>query len=83
MGVLLKKQAQILEEHLLTDLSTNIKKSVYNHWDRTLTIVFQNDLIYKYLDVEPEVFEEYKTHESKGKAHMSIIKGKYEFEKIN
>lgn len=83
MGVLLKKPAQILEEHLLTDLSTNIKKSVYNHWERTLTIVFQNDQVYKYSGVEPEVFEEYKAYESKGKAHTSIIKGKYEFEKIN
>lgn len=78
-----EKPAQILEEHLLTDSSTNIKKSVYNHWEKTLTLVFQNDLVYRYSDVEPETFEEYKNHESKGKAHMTLIKGKHEFEKIS
>jgi phage-related protein len=78
-----EKPAQVIEEHLLTDSSTNIKKSVYNHWEKTLTLVFQNDQIYKYLEVDEETFEQYKAHDSKGKAHMTLIKGKYEFEKIN
>jgi hypothetical protein len=79
----IEKPAQIIEAHLLTEDSTNIKRSVYNYWEKTLTIVFQNDQAYRYLGIEPEVFEEYKLHESKGKAHTSLIKGKYEFEKIN
>ena len=77
-----EKPSQILEEHLLTESSTNIKKSVYNHFEMTLTVVFQNDQIYKYLDVDPETFDQYKVHESKGKAHTTLIKGKYEFVKI-
>ena len=77
------KPKQVVEEHLLTEESTNIKKSVYNHWEKTLTLVFQNEQVYKYLDVDEETFEQYKSYDSKGKAHMSLIKGKYEFEKIN
>jgi hypothetical protein len=76
------KPKQVVEEHLLTEDSTNIKKSVYNHWDQTLTLVFQNDQTYRYLDVDPQTFEEYKTYESKGKAHQALIKGKFEFKKI-
>jgi phage-related protein len=78
----MEKPKQIIEEHLLTEESSNIKKSVYNHWEKTLTVVFQNDQIYKYLNVDEETFEQYKTHESKGKAHLQLIKGKFEFEKI-
>lgn len=76
------KPKQVVEEHLFTEESTNIKKSVYNHWEKTLTIVFQNDLVYKYLEVDEQTFEEYKKHESKGKAHIQFIKGKFEFEKL-
>jgi hypothetical protein len=78
----MEKPKQILEEHLLTEESSNIKKSVYNHWEKTLTLVFHNDQIYKYLEVDEETFEQYKTHESKGKAHLQMIKGKFEFEKL-
>lgn len=77
----MEKPAQIIEEHLLTEASSNIKKSVYNYWEKTLTIVFQNDQVYRYLNVDEDTFNEYKKHESKGKAHVSLIKGKFEFEK--
>ena len=76
------KPKQVVEEHLFTEESTNIKKSVYNHWEKTLTIVFQNDHVYKYLDVDEETFEEYKKHESKGKAHTQLIRGRFEFERL-
>jgi hypothetical protein len=36
-----QKPKQVVEEHLLTEDSTNIKKSVYNHWEQTLTVIFQ------------------------------------------
>lgn len=78
----MEKPIQVIEEHLLTDTSSNIKKSVYNHWEKTLMIVFQNEQVYKYQNVDEETFSEYKKHESKGKAHVSLIKGKFEFEKI-
>jgi hypothetical protein len=78
----MEKPKQILEEHLLTEESSNIKKSVYNHWEKTLTVVFHNDQIYKYLGVDEETFEQYKTQESKGKAHLQLLRGKFEFEKI-
>jgi hypothetical protein len=78
-----QKPKQVVEEHLLTEDSTNIKKSVYNHWEQTLTVIFQNNQTYRYLDVDPQTFEEYKTYESKGKAHQALIKGKFEFKKID
>ena len=78
-----QKPKQVVEEHLLTEDSTNIKKSVYNHWEQTLTVIFQNDQTYRYSDVDPQTFEEYKTYESKGKAHQALIKGKFEFKKID
>jgi hypothetical protein len=78
----MEKPLQIIEEHLLTESSSNIKKSIYNHWEKTLTLVFHNGHAYKYLEVDEETFKQYKEHESKGKAHVSLIKEKYEFEKL-
>ncbi len=48
----------------------------------TLTIKFRNGSFYKYKDVEPSVFWEFYSAESKGTFLAKNIKKKYEFEKL-
>lgn len=76
-----KKPLQIIEEHLITE-SFTVKKSIYNFWERTLTIIFDDQSIQRHLDVDVDTFEKYKNNESKDTAYQMYIKDNFKSEKI-
>jgi hypothetical protein len=62
--------------------SSNIAAIGYEPATETMCVQFKNGAAYIYLDVKPEVYQEFLDSESKGKFLAQTIKGKYESEKI-
>jgi len=73
-----EKPLQIVEEHLFTE-SSAVKKSIYNFWDKTLVIIFNDNQIHKYADVDSETFLLYKEFPSKKEAFNKYIKNNFKY----
>jgi hypothetical protein len=61
--------------------STVIKSFRYDTASSSLIIIFVSGLVYKYLHVPKEVYEQMKNSFSKGIFFNNHIKGIYDFEK--
>lgn len=71
---------------LLPVNSTNIQAIGYNEQHNILRILFKNGGNYMYFNVEPQIFEQLKTSQSKGKTLNECVirhKDKYKYLKIN
>ena len=71
---------------LLPVYSTNIQAIGYNEQQKILRILFKNGGNYMYFNVEPQIYEQIKTSQSKGKTLNECVvrhKGKYKYIKIN
>ena len=65
--------------------SSTVISSEYSFKSKMLYVFFsgnQKDIGYKYKDVEVEDYLEFANAESQGKTLNSVIKNKYEYEKI-
>jgi KTSC domain len=62
--------------------SSNIKKIRYNESSETLGIEFQSGVSWVYEDVPENVFEEFATSDSIGKAFHSMIRNQFKAKKI-
>jgi hypothetical protein len=61
--------------------SSLVRESVYEYETKRLTIEFASSM-YEYFDVSVEDYNLFVNADSQGKALNEIIKGKYEFKKI-
>lgn len=68
--------------HRVKVTSSNIKEITYNADDKSMIITFNNNIQYKYFNVENSMFEEFIDAESVGRYFLTEIKGKYESQKI-
>lgn len=68
--------------HRVKVTSSNIKEITYDTDDKSMIITFNNNIQYKYFNVENSIFEEFIDAESVGKYFITEIKGKYESQKI-
>lgn len=71
---------------LLPVYSTNIQAIGYNEQQKILRILFKNGGNYMYFNVEPQIYEQIKTSQSKGKTlNESVVKhkDKYKYIRIN
>ncbi len=68
--------------HRVKVTSSNIKEITYNTDDKSMIITFNNNIQYKYFNVENSIFEEFIDAESVGRYFLTEIKGKYESQKI-
>tara|TARA_B100000683_G_scaffold277484_1_gene336335 strand:+ start:17564 stop:17791 length:228 start_codon:yes stop_codon:yes gene_type:complete len=62
--------------------SSTLKSAAYNYKHKTLTVHF-NHASYLYTGVSHSDFEAFNQADSQGRALNELIKGKYEYEKIN
>lgn len=68
--------------HRVKVTSSNIKEITYDTDDKSMIITFNNNIQYKYFNVENSIFEEFIDAESVGRYFLTEIKGKYESQKI-
>jgi hypothetical protein len=61
--------------------SSTIKASTYEYESKNLYVVFGH-ATYRYIDVPAEVYQEFANAESQGIALNGLIKGTYEFVKL-
>ncbi len=61
--------------------SSTIKASTYEYKSKNLYVVFGH-ATYRYIDVPAEVYQQFANAESQGISLNELIKGKYEFEKL-
>jgi hypothetical protein len=61
--------------------SSTINASTYEYKSKTLYIVFCH-ATYQYMEVPEEVYQEFANAKSQGIALNELIKGKYDFEKL-
>jgi hypothetical protein len=61
--------------------SSTIKHSTYEYWSKNLYVTFAYAM-YRYSEVPAEVYQEFANATSQGIALNELIKGKYEFEKL-
>lgn len=61
--------------------SSTIKASTYEYESKNLYVVFGH-ATYRYIDVPAEVYQEFAIRGSQGTALNGLIKGKYEFVKL-
>lgn len=62
--------------------STNLASAGYDRDARVLEIEFRSGVIYRYLAVQPEVFENLMSAASKGRFFVREIRGKYQFQRV-
>ena len=62
--------------------SSVIASFSYNSASLTLTIIFVSGMVYNYVAVPQEVYDEMKAAFSKGTFFNEHIKGKYAFKKV-
>lgn len=77
----MEKNSQHSEDNLKAE-SFLIKKSIYNFLEKTLIIIFNDQNVYKYVDVDIDTFEKYKNNISKETAYRMYIKNNFKFENI-
>lgn len=75
----MEQQKQLVE--MLDVQSSNIKSVGYDAEAKELYVQFSSGL-YKYINVEPIIFEGLKLAESKGK-YMNLVKKTYTYVKVN
>jgi hypothetical protein len=61
--------------------SSTIKASTYEYDSKNLYVVFEH-ATYRYIGVPMEIYQQFAAAESQGISLNSLIKGKYEFEKL-
>jgi len=61
--------------------SSTIKASTYEYDTKNFYVVFVH-ATYRYIDVPAEVYQEFANAKSQGIALNGLIKGKFEFEKL-
>ena len=62
--------------------STVVASFSYDPESQTLKVVFRSGMVYEYINVPPEKYEEMKNAFSKGIYLNTEIKGKYPFRKV-
>lgn len=62
--------------------STVVAKMEYDANLQVLVVTYTSGKVYVYKGVPPEVYEEMKKSGSKGRFLNYLIKGKYEYEKV-
>jgi len=63
--------------------SSQIAAEAYDPVNRVLTLKFhRTPALYHYLEVPPEVHQQFMAAESKGKAFGALIKDKFTFQKV-
>ena len=62
--------------------SSNVSKIGYENGTSTLQVEFHNGGIYEYFDVPENIWEEFKSAESKGQFLSQYIKGQYRYAKV-
>ena len=62
--------------------SSTIKKSMYNHISKELTLEFTNSSIYIYENVDAQTFSDFIQSSSSGKYFASHIKNNFNYRKI-
>jgi hypothetical protein len=73
----------IIEQKTTTD-SSMIKSAVFNFTTNSLKVEFNSGAIYEYVNVNPELYDEFCRAESQGKFFNEKIKNNYEnFKLIN
>lgn len=71
---------------LIPVYSTNIQAIGYNEQQQILRVLFKGGGNYMYFNVEPNIYEQIKTSQSKGKTLNECVvrhKDKYKYLKIN
>jgi hypothetical protein len=63
--------------------STVIANYAYDSERMLLRVTFVSGMVYEYLEVPPEIFEQMKSSFSKGIYLNKQIKGNYKFRKVN
>lgn len=64
--------------------SSNVKSIGYDEDTQELFVAFLNNSTYKYMDVPPEIFEEFKEADSAGKfLYRRIKQGGFEYERVD
>jgi len=63
--------------------SSNAKEVGYRETDKELFVKFQNDSVYKYLDVPETIYKILMGAESFGKALNQFVKNHYDYVKIS
>lgn len=61
--------------------SSTIKASTYEYESKNLYVVFGH-ATYRYIEVPAEIYQQFANAESQGISLNSLIKGNYEFEKL-
>jgi len=75
------KAAGQWEDHKIEN-SSNLSSARYNEAEGLLDVTFQNGTEYRYKGVPATTFEDLKKTESAGKFLNQVIKGKFEYEKL-
>lgn len=63
--------------------SSNIKSALYNTEAKSLTVVFNNDSIYEYVDVSWELFTKFRMSDSQGAFLNAKIKNTHAYKKVS
>lgn len=63
--------------------SSNIKSALYNTEAKSLTVVFNNDSIYEYVDVSWELFTKFRMSDSQGAFLNAKIKNAHAYKKVS
>lgn len=62
--------------------SSNIKKTIYDTENKTMTVQFNNGMLYEYQEVPHQLYTEFRSSESQGKHFSSKIAKTYKYKKI-
>lgn len=69
-----------MKYHLMP--STVVASFSYDHESQTLKVVFRSGMVYDYINVPREKYEEMRNAFSKGSYLNTEIKGKYRYRKV-
>lgn len=62
--------------------SSVVNKYLYFPETKILRIIYQSGAVYDYLEVPSEIFERFKTVQSKGRFLNYVIKPKFKYKKV-
>ena len=63
--------------------STNIDYAGYDYQSGTLQVEFKSGKIYQYLEVGPDVWDEFMCADSKGRYLNQVIKKEFDFKQVD
>jgi hypothetical protein len=69
-------------EHFTDFQSTTIRRISYDEKSSTLEVEFHNGSSYQYFDVPSQIWEAFKTSDSKGKFIHENLKGHYRYSRV-